>query len=85
MRHVCQIHVAVQVQLVSVRHPLVSSPSIAGDRSTLTVRVVSGEIPGHPDVRQLDIPFDEYSGACGWPMGTVRVVHFTAQGTLVPN
>ena len=75
--------VEVRVEVVKVAHPLIDSPSLAGDRSKATLRVLSGQVPSQPSVSEISLAFDHH-GPDGprFEKGKTLVLRFTGNGRL---
>lgn len=71
----------VEAQVESVSLPLVNSPSIAGDRATAILRIVSGALPQHPHARRVQLAWDPHGGLALEPGAHVSL-RFDANGRL---
>ena len=74
--------VEVLTEVVQVSHPLVDSPSIVGDHSVATLRLLSGVVPTATDVVQINLAFDHGGLGLRGPFtpGQRVTVRFTSDG-----
>ena len=75
--------VEVEARVTRVSHPVVDSPSLVGDRSTATLEVLSGALPGAAGASRVLLSFDRH-GPAGRVLEPRRrvVLRFTREGRL---
>jgi hypothetical protein len=70
--------VAVDGEVVSVRLPMLNSPSVAGERASVSIRVSPGSVPAFPEMRMVTIRFDPYANP--FRKGQKQVLLFLPNG-----
>lgn len=71
---------AIRGQVTDVSLPLFRSPSISGDKATLTARVPRGAIPGQPNVSSVALKYDCDGGMRDVEEGSTITLLFVADG-----